>query len=106
MKFNKPQMKNSAGQVLIPMYKHQKLAIDYNGFHIQIEENGKVKVTSPGIPLKDGTDEMEFDEITVPASVVFKIATLLSDTREVTYVTKEEMESAQLKTLIPAEDIK
>lgn len=102
MKFNKPQMKNSAGEILIPMYKHQKLAIDYNGFHIQIEENGKVKLVSPGVQSAENPAEVEFDEITVPASVIFKVATLLSDTREITYVTKAEMETAQAKQLQPA----
>lgn len=58
-------------------YEHQPLTIDHNGIHAKIQENGKVIITG----LHDANDE--YDEVEVPASLIFKLARLLRDTRVV-----------------------
>lgn len=74
---NNPEL-NSDGQV--KRYVHQPLTIDHYGIHAKIQENGRVVIT--GIPDKAG----EYDEVEIPASLVFKLASALKMTREVKFV--------------------
>jgi hypothetical protein len=83
---NTPQVKNNSGEGMVKRYVHQPLTIEHFGLHAQIKPNGKVVITSAGIPSKDNPSELEFDEIEVPASFIFKIATFLKGTRSVVYV--------------------
>jgi hypothetical protein len=55
---------------------HQPISIDHYGIHFKILENGRVIIT---VPVKDAE---EFDEVEVPASLIFKIAMFLQATRK------------------------
>jgi DNA/RNA endonuclease G (NUC1) len=81
---NNPKLGNEAGVGQIKRYSHQPLTIEHYGIHAQIKENGKVVISSGVVTNSDGTEE--FDEIEIPASLVFKLANLLKDTRKVEYV--------------------
>ncbi len=81
---NNPSLSNE-GQNTVKRYVHQPLTIEHYGLHAKIQENGKVLIT--GIPVKDSTtNEMEYDEVEVPASFIFKIAQGLKMTRNVEFV--------------------
>ena len=61
----------------IRRYVHSPFTVDHaNGIKCSVAEDGKVTIT------KDTTDG-EFDEITVPASLIFKLATMLRATVKV-----------------------
>lgn len=71
-----------------PTYKHSPITIEHQGIHAQIMADGKTKLTKPaGPPDDDGI--IEYDEIIVPASLVFKLATLLKASRTVSYGTAQ-----------------
>ena len=73
-------LQTADGQTAMKRYVHQPLTIDHHGIRASIKESGKVVIQSAGKPVP-GTDEMEYDEVEIPASLVFKLATLLKDTR-------------------------
>ncbi len=80
---NSPRFENADGK--IKRYTHQPLTIEHYGIHAKIQENGKIILSSQ--PEKDTeTGELDWDEVEVPASLIFKLANLLKDTRIVTYV--------------------
>lgn len=58
---------------------HQPLVGDHYGIHYSIQANGKVIISSGGTSLEGG--EVEYDEIEVPASLIFKLVMLLKATR-------------------------
>ena len=53
-------------------------------------ENGRVVITSAGSPVSGSKNEVESDEVEIPASLVFKLATLLKATRTIKYVSVAE----------------
>ena len=57
----------------IRRYVHSPLVSDYNGIRMNIQENGRT-ILSKSI---EGDDEVVFDELEVPASLVFKLLTLI-----------------------------
>lgn len=81
---------NNEGKV--KRYTHQPLTVEHYGIHAAIQENGKVKITFAPTPIK-GTDEFEFDEVEIPASLIFKLFTLLKATRSVKFVSVGEAKS-------------
>lgn len=89
---NNPSLKDENNQGKVKIYVHQPLTIEYHGIHAKIQENGRVIISSPGTPVK-GTDEVEYDEVEIPASLVFKLASLLQDTRTIKFVSVSEAES-------------
>ena len=80
---NQPAMTNNVESV-IKRYSHQNLTLEHNGIHVKIQETGKVTISSKAEQNIEG--EMEWDEVEVPASLIFKIARILQDTRRVDYV--------------------
>lgn len=85
---NSPSLAVSNQEGMVKRYVHQPLTIDHYGIHAKIQENGKVVIT--GIPdSKSG----EYDEVEIPASLVFKLATLLKDTRTIKFVNMTEAKS-------------
>ena len=84
---NNPNMQNENKEGMVKRYVHQPLSVEHYGIHAKIQENGRVLITSSGVPVagdKDGT--VEFDEVEIPASLVFKLATLLKATRTIKFV--------------------
>ena len=94
--FNSPQMKNADNQNTVRRFSHQPMTIDHYGIHAKILENGRVIIT--GQAEKIAGEEVEYDEVEVPASLIFKLAMLLKATRTVKYVSVSEAEK------LPAED--
>ncbi len=87
---NTPQLQNENNEGRIRRYVHQPLTIDHYGIHAKIMENGRVQITSAGAAVAGSKDEVEYDEVEIPASLVFKLATLLKATRTIKYVTAGE----------------
>lgn len=87
---NTPQLKNQEGNSTVKRYVHQPLTVEHFGIHAKIQENGKIVITGPPVKTNDG--EVEFDEVEIPASLVFKLATLLKATRSVKFVAVGEVQ--------------
>jgi hypothetical protein len=86
---NNPGLKGEGGEGQVKRYVHQPLTIEHYGLHAKIQENGRVLIS--GQPEKDPTTgDMDFDEVEVPASLIFKLATLLKATRTIKYVSVTE----------------
>jgi hypothetical protein len=86
---NSPELKNEQGEWVKKQYTHQPLTIEHYGIHAKIQENGKIVLTSGVTINSEGTEE--FDEITIPASLVFKLASALKMTRSEKMVTVAEV---------------
>lgn len=67
----------------IKRYVHTPVEVDHYGTKISIKANGRI-VLSRLVHAHDGEDD-EYDEIEVPASLIFKCATLLKATRSIEY---------------------
>ncbi len=88
---NNPGMKDENNEGKVKRYVHQPLTIEHYGIHAKIQENGKVIITSTGTPIKGSTEgDVEYDEVEVPASLIFKLATLLKATRTIKFVNVSE----------------
>ena len=81
---NSPAL-NDSKEGMVKRYVHQPLTVEHYGVHAKIQENGRILITSAGTPVK-GTDDIEYDEVEIPASLVFKLATLLKATRTIKFV--------------------
>lgn len=65
-------------------YSHREYSEEFkNGIKVKIQHNGRVVITQDHA---DGT----FEEIDLPASVIYKTAFKLDETRETRIVTKDE----------------
>lgn len=85
---NNPSVTSQSNEGMVKRYVHQPLTVDHYGIHAKIQENGKVVIT--GIPdAKSG----EYDEVEIPASLVFKLATLLKATRTIKFVGMTEAQN-------------
>jgi hypothetical protein len=84
---NSPELQSDNKEGMVKRYVHQPLTVDHYGIHAKIQENGKVVIT--GLPDKTG----EYDEVEIPASLVFKLATLLKATRTIKFVSMTEAKS-------------
>lgn len=82
MSFNNPVLIGKDGERQMKQFRHQELTLNINGVKVKIHENGKVTITtsSPDPESKDG--DVVIDEVTVSASLIFKIVTYLKDTRQ------------------------
>lgn len=81
---NNPELVGENNDGKIKRYVHQPLTVEHYGIHAKIQENGKILIT--GVPVKTQSGEFEYDEVEIPASLVFKLATLLKATRSVQFV--------------------
>ena len=97
--FNRPTLRDNDGEQKIKRYVHSPLTVEHNGVNASITENGKV-VLSKVANVKG--DEVEYDEIEIPASLVFKLASLLKATRKVKYVAISDL--AGKDSTAPAHD--
>jgi hypothetical protein len=80
---NAPQVLSNSGEATIRRYVHSPLAIEHNGIQAKIQSNGKIVLSK--VAATDG-DTVEYDEIEIPASLVFKLGSLLRATRRVEFV--------------------
>jgi hypothetical protein len=88
---NRPTMTDEHGNVVKVIYVHQPLTIEHFGIHAKIQENGRILLSSP--PETDPeTKEIYINEVEIPASLVFKLANLLRDTRTVKPATMKDGE--------------
>lgn len=81
---NSPRIITIDGKRMMEVYTHQPLTFDHFDTHCQIQANGKIRMTKP----VEGSEE--YDEIEIPASLVFKLVGLLKDTRSVEFVEVDE----------------
>jgi hypothetical protein len=81
-------MKDENNEGKVKRYVHQPLTIEHYGIHAKIQENGRVVISSAGEKGADGM--IEYDEVEIPASLVFKLATLLKATRTIKFVSVSE----------------
>lgn len=88
---NNPTMQNENKEGMVKRYVHQPLSVEHYGIHAKIQENGRVLITGIATPVEGSKDnEVEFDEVEIPASLVFKLATLLKATRTIKFVSVAE----------------
>ena len=80
---NRPALRNDEKETMIKRYVHSPLTIEHNGTNASIQSNGKVVLSKP---VKSEGDMIEFDEIEIPASLIFKLGNLLRATRKIEYV--------------------
>jgi hypothetical protein len=86
---NNPGLKGENGMFQKKVYTHQRLVGDHYGIHYVIQENGHIVLTNAG-----GEGE-EYDEIEVPASLIFKLAGALKLTRSEEYVNVAEVKDSK-----------
>lgn len=96
---NSPELKDESNNGKVKRYVHQPLTFDHYGIRCTVKENGHIVIASPGTPVK-GSDEIEYDEVEIPASLVFKLVDSLNLTRTIKYVSMSEA-----KTLPAGEEI-
>jgi hypothetical protein len=89
---NTPELRDEDNVGKIKRYVHQPLTIEHFGIHAKIQENGKVLISSAGVPIAGAAGEVEYDEVEIPASLVFKLATLLKATRTIKFVSVNEQQ--------------
>jgi hypothetical protein len=63
---------------------HTPITVEHNGINASITENGHIQLSKVARVIDK--DTVEFDEIEIPASLIFKLARLLKDTRRIKYV--------------------
>jgi len=87
---NNPALRGENNEGKVKRYVHQPLVIEHFGIHAKIQENGKVLITGPAKLVAGSKDDYEYDEVEIPASLVFKIANGLKMTRTVRFVSVAE----------------
>ena len=60
---------------------HQPITINHFGIQASIKEDGKIVIRGIPTAVPGSKDEVEYEEVTIPASLVFKLAGYLKDTR-------------------------
>jgi len=74
------------------VYEHDEIEIEYRGIHAKIKKDGKVILRKDVEgEVKDG-ESIEYDEIEVPANLIFRLQTLLNNTKKVKYEPYDEKE--------------
>lgn len=87
--FNTPRMQGQGQQNQIRRWVHQPLTIEHYGIHAKIQPNGKVKIQKVADEQSEEakkSGEVEFDEVELPASFIFKLAFALKTTRRAEYI--------------------
>jgi hypothetical protein len=87
---NTPTLTSDNKEGMVKRYVHQPLTNDHYGIHFTIQENGRILLRSEGTLVAGSKDEYEYDEVEIPASLVFKLATLLKATRTIKFVSVAE----------------
>lgn len=87
---NTPNMTNENNEGKVKRYVHQPLVVEHYGIHAKIQENGRVLISGQGTLVPGSKDEYEYDEVEIPASLVFKLAMMLKATRTIKYVSVAE----------------
>lgn len=82
---NNATLQNESGQQTVKRYSHQRLTTTHNDIKATIHENGKITISKPA-GKDEKTGDILVDEVTIPASLVFKLAQLLKATRQVEFV--------------------
>ena len=90
---NKPNFTDREGNKKIRRWIHPELHIDHYDIHVHMQTSGKVKLIRP----VKGTDE--YDEIEIPAALIFKLADLMKMTRRAEYVSVTEVPKEELQEL-------
>lgn len=85
---NNPSMHDESGETRVKRYVHQPLTIEHYGLHAKIQENGRVVISSGATVAGE---DVEISSVEIPASLVFKLATLLKATRTIKYVSMSEV---------------
>lgn len=80
---NRPNMQNENGENTIRRFVHSPLTIEHFGINASITANGRVIISKVARVVGE---DVEYDEVEIPASLVFKLASLLKATRKVEYV--------------------
>lgn len=93
---NRPVVHGQDGAQQIKRYVHSPLTIDHHGIKASIKSNGKVDLSKVAGPDPDNKDDVLIDEIEIPASLIFKLASLLRATRTVQYVSMAEIKPGDL----------
>ena len=83
---NNPGLKDENNEGKVKRYVHQVLTGDHYGIHFKIQANGRVQIIATTMEA----GELVSDEIELPASLIFKLATLLKATREIKFVNVSE----------------
>lgn len=99
---NQPRIQDESGEQKIKRYVHSPLTVEHNGINASITEGGKV-ILAKVVGKVAGTDDVEYDEIEIPASLIFKLASLLKATRKVKYLSLSELQTTGKNTADPAE---
>lgn len=68
----------------IPKYTHSKFELEYRGVKAVCSEDGKITLT---IEHEDDT----YDEVTVSATMIFRLATMLNASKNVEFVDRNEI---------------
>lgn len=92
---NQPTLRNDNGEQKIKRYVHSRLTVEHNGVNATIKENGRVVLSAVA---KVSGEEVEYDEIEIPASLVFKLASLLKATRKIEYVAVSKIKPGEETT--------
>ena len=71
-------------------YVHTKTNGEHQGINFEIMQDGKIKLNND-----DGKKE-EFDEITIPASLIFKLQTILVATRKVVWMEASDVPPSEV----------
>src|SRR5260370_16123619 len=87
---NNPDLKDETREGMVKRYSHQPLANEHYGIHFSIQENGRVIIRGPATLIAGNKDEVEYDEVEIPASLIFKLVTLLKATRTEKWVSIRE----------------
>lgn len=90
---NRPRRSNANEQGedgTIRRFVHTPMDIEHYGIECSIQKDGKIRLSKAAGEAADGS--VEYDEIEIPASLVFKLKDLLNATRRVEYVKIEELD--------------
>jgi hypothetical protein len=96
---NSPGLKDESGEGKVKRYVHQPLTIEHYGLHAKIQENGRVIISAAPVAVAGTDGELDYDEVDIPASLIFKLATLLKATRTIKYVSVTEAASLPPESL-------
>lgn len=97
---NQPSLRSNDGEHKIKRYVHSPLTVEHQGINAGITANGKIVLSKVA---KVTGDDVEYDEIEIPASLIFKLASLLKATRRIEYVAIGQL-AAVANTSAPVDD--
>ena len=91
---NSPRVNGGTdGPGKVRRYVHAPISIDHFGIHASISEHGRVTISKVARTVGE---EIEYDEVEVPASLINKLSLLLHATRSVVFVDPDEAQGEGL----------